>query len=91
MQEWIAWLELILRYLAQNITKNTIVGVNDNKLVETGDVIQKRFRSGYKRVQTVTRDQIFKRGMFSWESRYWDDDDGSMNFVDDGMGEDWSD
>jgi len=91
MQEWIAWLEPILRYLARNITEKTIVGVDDNKLVETGDVIQKRFRSGYERVQTVTGDQIFKRGMFSWESGYWDDDDGGMNFADGGMGDDWSD
>lgn len=91
MQEWIAWLEPILRYLARNITEKTIVGIDDNKLVETGDVIQKYFCSGYERVQTVTGDRISKTGMFSWESGYWDDDDGGMNFADGGMGDDWSD
>lgn len=33
--------------------------------MEIGDVIQKRFRSGYERVETVAGDQVFKRGMFS--------------------------
>lgn len=88
MQRWIAWLEPILRYLAQNISEKTSVKVDDNKLVETGDVIQKHFRSGYERVQTATGDHIFMRGMFSWESGYWDDDDGG---ADGGMGDDWSD
>lgn len=91
MQKWIAWLEPMLRYLARNISDKTIVGVDDNELVETGDVIQKHFHSGYKRVHTVTGDRIFQRGMFSRESGYWDDDDGGMNFADGGMGDDWSD
>ncbi|KAF8847870.1 hypothetical protein BDZ45DRAFT_681615 [Acephala macrosclerotiorum] len=91
MREWIAWLEPILRYLAQNITETTIVGIDDNDLAETGEVVQKYFRYGYKKVQTVTGDKIFERGEFSWESGYWDDDDGGMNFADGGMGDDWSD
>jgi hypothetical protein len=54
------------------MTKKTIVGVDDNSLVETGDVIiQKCSLSGYEKGHTVTRDRIFKRGMFSWESVYW--------------------
>jgi len=70
MREWVAWLEPILRYLAQNITETIIVGIDDNNLVETGEVVQKCFRSGYTKVQTVAGDRIFKRGMFSWESGY---------------------
>jgi hypothetical protein len=91
MQEWVVWLEPILRYLARNILETTIVEIDDNNLVETGEVVQKCFRSGYKKVQTETGDRIFERGMFSWESGYWDDDDSGMNFADGGMGDDWSD
>ena len=91
MRQWIAWLEPILRYLAQNIPETTIFEIDSNDLVETGGVVQKYFRSGYQRVQTVTGDRIFYRGMFSWESGYWDDDDSGMNFADGGMGDDWSD
>jgi hypothetical protein len=85
-----AWLEPILRFLAKNFTKTTIVGIGDNDLVETGELVRKCFPSGYKKVQTVTGDRMFRRGEFSWESGYWDDDSG-MNFADGGMGDDWSD
>lgn len=81
IQKWIAWLEPILRFLAQNITEETIVGVDDNGLMETGDVIQKYFRSGYENIQTVTGDKIFKRGMFSWESGYWGVDDSEPSVM----------
>jgi len=74
MQKWVAWLEPILRYLAKNITETTIVEIDDNNLVETGEVVQKCFGSGYKKVQTVTGDEIFERGTSSWESGSWDDD-----------------
>jgi hypothetical protein len=92
MREWVAWLEPILRYLAENITKTTIVGIDDNDLVKTGELVQKCFPSGYEKVQTVTGDKIFMRGEFSWESGYWDDwDNGGMSFADGGIGDDWSD
>ena len=91
MQKWVAWLEPFLRYLVQNITAATIVRIDDNNLAETGKVVQACFRPGYEKVQTVSGDRIFKRGMFSWESGYWDDDDSGMNFADGGMGDDWSD
>lgn len=73
MREWVAWLEPVLRYLAQNITETTSVEIDDNNLVETTNIVQKCFRSGYKKVLTATGDKIFARGMFSWESGYWDD------------------
>lgn len=92
MRVWVAWLEPILRYLAQNITETTSVGIDDNSLVETADVVQKCFRSGYKEVHTVTGDRIFKRGMFSWESGYWDDaKNHGLNFAHGDMNDDWSD
>jgi hypothetical protein len=62
MREWVAWLEPILRYLAKNITKTAMVEIDDNDLVETGELVQKYFPSGYKKVQTVTGDRIFMRG-----------------------------
>jgi len=36
----------------------------------------------------VTGDRIIKREMSSWESGYWDDDDGGINFADGGMSDD---
>ncbi|KAE8451696.1 hypothetical protein EG329_003153 [Mollisiaceae sp. DMI_Dod_QoI] len=93
VRKWVAWLEPIIRYLAQNIKETTTVGIDDNDLIETGEVVQKYFCSGYEKVRTVTGDRIFKRGEFSWESGHWDDDDddGSTNFEDGGMGDDGSD
>lgn len=89
-REWVAWVEPILRYVAGQVTKKTVVGIDDNDLVETSALVQRYFPSGYKKVQTVTGDMIFMRGDFSYESGYWDDD-GGMNFADGGMGDDWSD
>jgi hypothetical protein len=93
MREWVAWLEPILRYVARNIAKTTIVEIDDNDLVETGELVQKCFSSGYKKVQTVTGDRIFMRGEFEGQfGDYWDgDDDMGMNYADAGMGDDWSD
>ncbi|KAJ4286555.1 hypothetical protein N0V90_013255 [Kalmusia sp. IMI 367209] len=90
MQEWMVWLESILRYLARNIAKTTIVEVDDNGLEETGKLLQKCFPASYEKVQTMTGDRIFMRREFSWESDYWDDDSG-MNFSNGGMGDDRSD
>jgi hypothetical protein len=81
ISEWIAWLEPILRYLARNITKTTIGEVDDNDLVETGELAQKSFPFIYERVQTVTGDRNFSRGDFSWESGYTDDDSGTLLMV----------
>lgn len=74
IQEWIIWLEPILRYLARNIKMTTTVEIDDNDLAETGELVQKCFPSGYKKVKTMTGDRIFMRGEFSLESGYWDDD-----------------
>ncbi|KAK3941994.1 hypothetical protein QBC46DRAFT_83878 [Diplogelasinospora grovesii] len=69
----VAWLEPILRYLAEKTTETTVVEIDVNDL-ETSVLVQRCFRSGYKKAQTVIRDRIFMRGEFSWESGYWDDD-----------------
>lgn len=91
MREWIAWLEPIVRYLAQNISGTTIVAVDDNNLEETRGVVQKYFHSGYRRLQTVSGDIIFERSAFSLEPGYWDNNDGSgTSFVDGGMDNNWS-
>ncbi|MCJ1236881.1 hypothetical protein MMC14_004863 [Varicellaria rhodocarpa] len=91
MQKYVAWLEPILQYLAQNVPETTIVRIDDGNLMETGRVMETCFHSGYEKVQTETGDRIFERGVFSREGEYWEDDGSGMNFADGGMGEDWSD
>jgi len=92
LEEWITWLEPILRDLGNIVAKTTSVEIDDDNRAETSALVKKYFPQGYEKVQTVTGDRIFMRGAFSWESGYWDDDgrDG-CNFADGGMGEDWSD
>jgi hypothetical protein len=90
MGEWLTWLEPILRYLARNISKPTVMDIDHNDLVETRELVQECFADGWKSLRTVTGGRIFMRGEFSWESGYWGDDSG-MNFADGGMGDDWSD
>ncbi|KAF1812233.1 hypothetical protein P152DRAFT_458624 [Eremomyces bilateralis CBS 781.70] len=67
-QIWIEWLGPILRYLAKNMSKTTTVSVDDNDVVETGELMQKCLSPGYNKVQTVTGDEIFLRSQFLEES-----------------------
>jgi hypothetical protein len=91
VSKWVAWLEPILQYLVRNIAKTTIVEIDDdNDLVKTGELVQKYFSPGYKKVNTIVGDRMFMRGEFSWKTGYWNDD-GPMDFADGGMGDDWSD
>lgn len=68
MREWITWLEPVLRFLAHNIPGSTIVGIDDNNMLETSEVVEKYLRSGYTRMQTLAGDLSFNRGRFSGES-----------------------
>lgn len=61
--EWITWLESMLRNLARNIPKKTIVGVDFANVVETGDIIQRYFDSGHTKVVTGPACEILKRSL----------------------------
>ncbi|KAI1478647.1 hypothetical protein K445DRAFT_26851 [Daldinia sp. EC12] len=73
LQKWLAWLEPILKYLAENISDSTTVSIDDNESAETSSVVRKCFSSGYQKVQTKIGDEIFERVLPS-DSDFWYDD-----------------
>ena len=89
---WTSQLNPILNYFSANVPKTAAVSLDGNDCAETTAIMDKYFGLRYKKVRTITGDFYFKRGKYSMESGYWDDDgrDG-CNFADGGMGEDWSD
>jgi len=65
--------------LAKTLSTESTVLVDVNEREETGKLIQKYLLHGYQQMRTKTGDFVFKRGEFSIESGYWDDDDGPFN------------
>jgi hypothetical protein len=79
MKEWIEWLTPILECLAKTLSTKSAVLVDVDEREETGKLIQKYLLHGYQQTRTKTGDFVFKRGEFSVESGYWDDDDGPFS------------
>lgn len=79
MKKWIAWLTPILEYLAKTLPTESTVRVDVNEREETSKLIQKHLQHRCQQARTKTGDFVFKRGEFSIESGYWDDDDGPYN------------
>lgn len=79
MKEWIEWLTPILECLAKTLSTKSTVLVDVGEREETGKLIQKYLLHGYQQTRTKTGDFVFKRGEFSIESGYWDDNDGPFN------------
>lgn len=79
MKEWIEWLTPILECLAKTLSTKSTVLVDVDEREETGKLIQKYLLHGYRQMRTKTGDFVFKRGEFSIESGYWDDNDGPFN------------
>lgn len=87
MDCWINWIRPYLQCFGQHLSSQTSVKIDDDGRVETGAIIKECLPGGYREVQChLAGDFIFKRGRFSWESGYWDDD-GPINSRDAGF--DW--
>ena len=83
--EWTTWLDPVLEYFRATLPKTTAVSLDNDDHAETTAMMDKHFGSGYQKVKTITGDLCFKRGEYSRESGYWDDDD----FLGGGMDHYW--
>ncbi|KAF2691170.1 hypothetical protein K458DRAFT_412487 [Lentithecium fluviatile CBS 122367] len=79
MKEWKEWTEPIFQYLGKTLSPECEVVIDIDEREETRKLAEKYLLHGYRQVRTETGDLIFKRGAFSWESGYWDDDDGRLS------------
>ena len=73
-EEWTAWLTTILEYLARALPRTAQIVVDANKEEDTVQIWEKVMpgRCRFQRLRAA--DLIFRRGEFSLESGYWDDD-----------------
>ena len=73
---WVKWIKPFLQCFGQYLSKETIVQVDINGWAETRELVKACLPHGYREIRCRHfGDLIFKRGRFSWESGYWDDDD----------------
>jgi hypothetical protein len=69
------WVRPFLQCFGQHLSRETIVQVDDDGLLETGELVKECLPDGYRKVRCrFVGDLIFKRGEFSLELGYWDDD-----------------
>jgi hypothetical protein len=73
-EEWTAWLIPILEYLGRALPRTAQIVVDANKEEDTVQIWEKVMpgRCRFQRLRAA--DSIFRRGEFSLESGYWDDD-----------------
>ncbi|KFX96662.1 hypothetical protein O988_05224 [Pseudogymnoascus sp. VKM F-3808] len=81
---WLNWIRPFLQCFRRHLSKHTTVQIDGDGRLETMALIKECLPGGYREVRCrLAGDFIFKRGRFSWESGYWDDD-GPMNSHDAG-------
>ena len=82
MDCWINWFRPYLQCFGQYLLNKTKVEIDDDDQAETQELLKKCLPYGCQKIRCrLVGDLIFKRGQFSWESGYWDDD-GRMNSLD---------
>ena len=74
MEEWMGWLRVILQYISRELRSSCVIEVDDDVRSETSILMKEYFPRGYRKVQTLEGDLIFRRNDYSNESGYWDDD-----------------
>ena len=73
---WVKWIKPFLQCFGQYLLKDTIVQVDIDGRAETRELVKECLPHGFREIRCRhVGDLIFKRGRFSWESGYWDDDD----------------
>ncbi len=77
MEEWVAWITLILEYLSRVLPRAAQIVADANKEEDTIQIMEKVMPGRCRFQELRTADFIFRRGDFSLESGYWDGDDGS--------------
>ncbi|KAF1959903.1 hypothetical protein CC80DRAFT_405545, partial [Byssothecium circinans] len=81
-EEFRAWLIPILEYLGRALPRTAQIVVDANKEEDTIHIFEKVMpgRCHFQRLRAA--DFIFRRGEFSLESGYWDEDDGPTSVRD---------
>ncbi|KAL3469914.1 hypothetical protein BJX99DRAFT_264732 [Aspergillus californicus] len=74
IDEWLAWICPYLKYFGQHIPETLSVTVDDDGRKETRELAQKYLTPTCRLQRSALGDFVFKRGRFSIESGYWDDD-----------------
>jgi hypothetical protein len=76
IDRWVKWIKPFLHCFGQYLSRETIVQVDIDGRAETRELVKECLPHGYREIRCRhVGDLIFKRGRFSWESGYWDDDD----------------
>lgn len=76
LKRWITWIEPFLRCFGRSLSKETIVSLDVDGQTETRELTANFIPHGFREVTChIVGDLIFKRGRYSWESGYWDDND----------------
>lgn len=75
MDCWVKWIKPFLQCFGQHLSSETIVQVDGDGQAEISELVKECLPDSYREVRCrLVGDLIFKRGRFSWESGYWDDD-----------------
>jgi hypothetical protein len=70
MEEWVEWLRPYLVCFAKGIGAGTVVEVDVDGKIETGDLVRECFPKGYREVRCLLAgDSIFCRGRFALQQR----------------------
>jgi hypothetical protein len=74
MKRLVNWLMHIAKCIAEHLPEGSYLQIDNDRRRETQAVMQTFLSSQYQEVRTLVGDLEFKRGRFSYESGYWDDD-----------------
>jgi hypothetical protein len=75
MEKWVNWLLPRMQCSGQYWVKNSKIEVDTNDQAEMEELVKKCLPHSYQKIQChLAGDLIFKRGQYSQESGYWDED-----------------
>ena len=76
MDRWLHWIRPFLECFNRHLRNTSVAEVDDDDRKETSDLIKESLKIGYRRVRCrLAGNLIFRRGPFSLESGYWDEDE----------------
>jgi hypothetical protein len=73
VKEWTEWLGPVLKCFQKYLSKGCYLQIDDNGVKESRAVIEECFGKRYRKVECPDADLLFRRGDYSWQSGYWDD------------------
>jgi len=73
VKQWTKWLAPAMECFEEYLSKDCYLEIDDNNVKETRAVIETCFGQRYRKVENPDADLLFRRGDYSWQSGYWDD------------------